>query len=128
VLHRGGQILWNDLERRRRYSQLAVYAQSKLALTMFTRALARFWQHDYTAVSVHPGVYDSALLPLYGRPGRSPVDGAVAVARLCAPETKVVNGAYYDRVVAAEPSRLVEDARSLTRLWKLSSRLTGLAV
>ncbi|GGW69109.1 hypothetical protein GCM10010503_52900 [Streptomyces lucensis JCM 4490] len=49
-LHRTASIQWADPNRARRYSRLAVYAQSQLALTVFTA------DPRVTAVSVHPEV------------------------------------------------------------------------
>src|SRR5258708_2667874 len=62
-LHRTVTIDWADPQHRRSYWPTSAYAQSKLALTMFTRALAQ-QQSDVTAVSVHPGIIDTRLLPL----------------------------------------------------------------
>ncbi|NEE35780.1 short-chain dehydrogenase, partial [Streptomyces sp. SID7982] len=56
-LHRAGSIQWNDVNRTKRYSRLAAYAQSQLALTVFAA------DPRVTAVSVHPGVCVTSLLP-----------------------------------------------------------------
>ena len=45
----------------RHYSPLAVYAQSKLALTMFTRSFAEANSGHLSALSVHPGVIATQL-------------------------------------------------------------------
>ncbi len=62
-MHRTASISWADPNRARRYSRLAAYAQSQLALTVFAA------DPRVTAVSVHPGVCDTALLPLYSHEG-----------------------------------------------------------
>jgi NAD(P)-dependent dehydrogenase (short-subunit alcohol dehydrogenase family) len=41
ILHRGARLAWTDLTRTKAYSPLAAYGQATLALTMFTRALAK---------------------------------------------------------------------------------------
>lgn len=123
-LHRGGYVNWNDLNRRRRYHRNAAYAQSKLALTMFTRALAEFGPSGRTAVSVHPGVIDTGMLPAYSFRGRPASDGAVPVAHLCFARNGFVNGAYYDGRLPARPAPAVDDLRAVERLWHLSERLT----
>ncbi|MGC0420067.1 SDR family NAD(P)-dependent oxidoreductase [Embleya sp. AB8] len=122
-LHRTGNIDWTDLTRARRYSRVAVYAQSQLALAVFAKALA---ERGQGAVSLHPGTIDTALLPLYGRVGRPVGEGAAAVLNLCHPEHEVVNGGYYDHLTAAEPGPGVLDKRSPRRLWNVSSTLTDL--
>ncbi|WP_410599710.1 hypothetical protein [Amycolatopsis sp. lyj-90] len=73
ALHRGGRINWNDLNWKRRYNRSAAYAHSKLALTMMTTALTEFRPKVREAVSVHPGIIATGMLPGYsysyrGRP------------------------------------------------------------
>lgn len=90
-LHRTGAIQWNDPQRVRRYSRLAAYAQSQLALTVFAA------DPRVTAVSVNPGVCATGLLPLYGHEGAPAAEGAQHLVQLCDPAIEIVNGAYYDR-------------------------------
>jgi NAD(P)-dependent dehydrogenase (short-subunit alcohol dehydrogenase family) len=125
ALHRAANIDWTDLNRSHRYSRGAVYAQSKLALTMFTSALPEFGPIGMTAVSVHPGILATNLLdgPRTGRPAS---EGAETPARLCASSTPVLNGGYYDEQLhLAHPSAAVQNRRSVEWLWKLSAKLTG---
>jgi len=126
VLHLTGTINWTDPQRHKLYSPLAAYAQSKLALTMFARGAA-LQQTDVQAISVHPGVAETRLRPLYGSVG-GPVDGAAAtVARLCLPGTQLVDGAYYDVDTPAIPAPLVENGAAVARMWKLTTRILGQA-
>ncbi|PBC95256.1 NAD(P)-dependent dehydrogenase (short-subunit alcohol dehydrogenase family) [Streptomyces sp. Ag82_O1-15] len=69
-LHRTANIQWSDPNRARRYSRLAAYAQSQLALTVFAA------DPRVTALSVHPGVCDTALMPLYAHEGVTPAPAA----------------------------------------------------
>ncbi|MDJ0347128.1 SDR family NAD(P)-dependent oxidoreductase [Streptomyces sp. H10-C2] len=82
-----------------------------------------------TAVSVHPGVCDTALLPLYGQEGIPAAQGAAHVVRLCDPATEIVNGAYYDayydRDVRAVPAAVATEDRTVHRLNKLADLLVG---
>ncbi|WP_203923583.1 SDR family NAD(P)-dependent oxidoreductase [Rugosimonospora africana] len=123
-LHRTGSIDWSDPQRRRFYAPLAAYAQSKLTLTMFARAMA--WnQVDVTAVSVHPGIVKTGLLSIYNQVG-GPVDEAAAVlARLCWPEVEVLNGAYYEGLSPATPAPLVDTDSAVEQLWKLTYQMLG---
>jgi NAD(P)-dependent dehydrogenase (short-subunit alcohol dehydrogenase family) len=123
ALHRGGRVDWSDLTRAHNYTPLTVYAQSKLAMTMFTRSLADYSPRALTAVSVHPGVFDTAMLPLYGHVGRPASDGAAILVRLCAPSTALVNGGYYEQLELAAPAELVGNPRARTRLSRLSAQL-----
>ncbi|MET9294127.1 SDR family NAD(P)-dependent oxidoreductase [Streptomyces sp. NPDC003077] len=118
-LHRTATIQWSDPHRARRYSRLAAYAQSQLALTVFAA------DPRVTAVSVHPGVCDTALLPLYAHEGGAPADGAAHVVRLCDPATEIVNGAYFDRAVRAAPAPAATEVRTVKRLTKLADQLVG---
>ncbi|KOV68703.1 SDR family NAD(P)-dependent oxidoreductase, partial [Streptomyces sp. MMG1121] len=118
-LHRTGSISWADPNRARRYSRLAAYAQSQLALTVFAA------DPRVTAVSVHPGVCDTTLLPLYAHEGTSPAEGAAHVVRLCDPAVEIVNGAYYDRDERVAPAPAATEDRTVRRLNKLADLLVG---
>ncbi|MGW1727496.1 SDR family NAD(P)-dependent oxidoreductase [Streptomyces sp. NPDC002306] len=120
-LHRTANIQWSDPNRVRHYSRLAVYAQSRLALTVFAA------DPRVTAVSVHPGVCDTALLPLYAHEGSAPAEGARYVVRLCDPAVEIVNGAYYDRADCVAPALAATDDRTVRRLNKLADHLVGRA-
>ncbi|MFI6056260.1 SDR family NAD(P)-dependent oxidoreductase [Streptomyces violascens] len=118
-LHRTGNIQWNDPNRTKRYSRLAAYAQSQLALTVFAA------DPRVAAVSVHPGICDTALLPLYAHDGVNAAEGAAHVVRLCDPATEIVNGAYYDRDQRVDPAPAATENRSVQRLNKLAALLVG---
>ncbi|QWB21160.1 MULTISPECIES: SDR family NAD(P)-dependent oxidoreductase [Streptomyces] len=118
-LHRTASIQWSDPNRSRRYSRLTAYAQSQLALTVFAA------DPRVTAVSVHPGVCDTTLLPLYAHEGVKPAEGAAHVVRLCDPAVEIVNGAYYDRAERVDPSPLAAEDRTVKRLNKLADLLVG---
>ena len=125
VMHRGGNIGWKNLSRVHQYSPLAVYAQSKLALTMHTRTLAEASGASLTALSVHPGVFTTRLLPLYGHCGQPAEDAAPILTTLSSPTYPVVDGGYYDGLEPARAAALVDNARARDRLEKLSTRLLG---
>lgn len=125
VMHRGGNIGWNDLSRVNQYSPLAVYAQSKLALTMHARSLAEASEASLTALSVHPGMFATRLLPVYGHSGQPPNEAAPILTTLSSPSYPVVDGGYYDGLELARPAALVENARARDRLEKLSTHLLG---
>jgi NAD(P)-dependent dehydrogenase (short-subunit alcohol dehydrogenase family) len=110
AVHLGGNLGWTDLARARgQYSSLAAFAQSKLALTMFTRSLAEANSGRFTAISADvPHVVS---------------DAATILATLAAPDTAVVNGGYYEGLLLARAAALVDNARARTRLTELSDRL-----
>jgi NAD(P)-dependent dehydrogenase (short-subunit alcohol dehydrogenase family) len=66
VMHRGGKVTWKNPAGMQHYSPLAVYAQSKLALTMYKKSLSETAGASFNALSMHPGVFATRLLPVYG--------------------------------------------------------------
>jgi NAD(P)-dependent dehydrogenase (short-subunit alcohol dehydrogenase family) len=127
VMHAGATIKWNNLAGDQ-YWPLAAYAQSKLALTMYTKSLAEAGGASFTALSVHPGVFRTRLLPIYDRVGRPVEEAAPILTTLASPEHSVLNGGYYDGLRLAKAAALVENPRARTRLAKLSARLVESAL
>ncbi|HUO38525.1 MAG TPA: SDR family NAD(P)-dependent oxidoreductase, partial [Mycobacterium sp.] len=125
VTHRGGNISWKNLAGAYHYSPLSVYAQSKLALTMYTKSLAEASGDSFTALSVHPGVFRTRLLPLYGHDGRAAEEAAPILTTLCSPTHQVIDGGYYDGLYPAAAAALAENARARSRLAKLTTHLVG---
>lgn len=125
-LHRTASMNWSDPHRTKKYSRVAAYAQSQLALTMATAEMAPAGS-GVTAVSLDPGQCATALLPLYGRTGAPAAEGAAAVVRLCLPDVALANGAYYEGGSVAKAAPVVQEGRSLKRLAKLADQLVGQA-
>ncbi|MFB8204157.1 SDR family NAD(P)-dependent oxidoreductase [Kitasatospora purpeofusca] len=125
-LHRTASMNWTDPHRVKRYSRVAAYAQSQLALTMATADMAPTGS-GITAVSLDPGLCDTALLPLYGRVGAPAAEGAAAVVRLCLPATELINGEYYGGGELAPTAAVVQEERSQKRLAKLADQLVAKA-
>lgn len=122
AMHRTGTFSWGDMDREKRYSRIAAYAQSKLQLAMFTRAITVAAGDQILAVSVHPGVVDAGLLPLYARTGAPVAEGAEAVARLCLPATEIRDGAYYESLAEGPVAAIVNDEKAVARLWKVTAK------
>ncbi len=127
ALHCGGNIKWQNLAGDQ-YWPLAAYAQSKLALTMYTKSLAEAGGASFTALSVHPGVFQTRLLPTYGRLGQPAEEAAPILTMLGAPTYPVVDGGYYDGLSLTKPAALVENPRARHRLAKLSAQLVESAL
>ncbi len=121
-MHRTASIAWNDINRSRRYSRLAAYAQSQLALTIASRAAD---PDGVLTVSVHPGVCETGLLPLYGYEGDTATEGAERIVRLCKPGADLVPGAYYDRTALSPAAPVAMEDRTVRRLLKLADKLVG---
>ena len=125
--HRGANISWKNLAGANQYWPLAIYAQSKLALTMYTKSLAETSSASFTALSVHPGVFGTRLLPIYSRSGRPAAEAAQVLATLSSSAHPVDDGGYYDGLDLAPAAALVENARARSRLAKLTADLAGSA-
>ncbi len=130
--HRSGRMSWDDLELSRGYGVWRAYAQSKLALLLFTRELAR--REQGLAVNVvHPGGIATRIwrdLPWLGRalielllPG--PEKGAGPLVRLATDSAlDRVSGRYFDRYREIEPSAAGRDDAAAARLWEILARAT----
>ena len=105
MAHTYGRINWQDLELTKGWRGLRAYANSKLALVLFTKELAR--REPRIAVNaVHPGAIATGIWRAAPQPFRflldlflpSPKKGAQPVVRLAAaPEMEGVSGRYFDR-------------------------------
>jgi NAD(P)-dependent dehydrogenase (short-subunit alcohol dehydrogenase family) len=130
--HRSGRISWDDLELTRGYGAWRAYAQSKLALLLFTRELARR-EPGLAVNAVHPGTIATGIwrdLPwilraLIGRLLPGPEKGAAPLVRLATdPVLDGVSGRYFDRQREAVPSAAARDDAAAARLWDLLARAT----
>jgi NAD(P)-dependent dehydrogenase (short-subunit alcohol dehydrogenase family) len=124
-LHRVGNINWSDPQRQKYYAPLAAYAQSKLTLTMFARAVANE-QCGVTAVSMHPGVVQSGLTHIYSRVGGPVTEAGAVLARLSWPAVAVYNGAYYEDSNPVAPAPMVDNRDAVARLARVTDALLGL--
>ncbi|MGY0237161.1 SDR family NAD(P)-dependent oxidoreductase [Longispora urticae] len=125
VLHRDGQLHWNDLSLWGRYTPFAAYTQSKLALSMLTTALAERGGGLPKAVSVHPGIVATDMLGRYAASGAPVTDAVGPLAWLAGEDCAADNGGFYERDVPRGLAPLAVDRAAVTRLWELTARLTG---
>lgn len=140
MVHKWGDIRFDDLNRRQDWSPRGAYYQSKLAGVLFIHELAR--RLDGTGVTanlVHPGMVASnfardmggfrGLMARYlWRPFmKSPDKGAEAVVHVAAsPEVEGVTGAYYTAAGRCPTAGASRDEAAARRLWEASAQLTGL--
>ena len=95
---------------------------------MYAKSLAEAGGASFTALSVHPGVFRTRLLPIYGRLGRPAEEAAPILTTLGSPTYPVVDGGYYDGLSLATAAELVENPRARSRLAKLSAHLVESAL
>jgi NAD(P)-dependent dehydrogenase (short-subunit alcohol dehydrogenase family) len=151
VAARQGRIDFSDLQARRGYRPMAVYAQSKLACLMFALELQRRSQAhgwDLTSIAAHPGVSRTGLL--YNTPGgpgglrRSlrallwfmfqPVPQGALPQLFAATAPEAEGGAYYGPDGFAELNGFPTEARiprpatdedACEQLWAISEELSA---
>ncbi len=131
--HRTGRMRFDDLEGRRRYFGFRSYAQSKLALLLYTGELARRLEGSRVTVNaVHPGFVDShfgrnngVVIGGFWRVveflfGASPARGArTSVYLATAPELASTSGRYFRSGQVAVSSQASRDRESARRLWQI---------
>jgi retinol dehydrogenase 14 len=138
--HANGRIDFDDLQGERSYSGARAYSQSKLANILFTYELARRLQATaVTANALHPGVVRTSfgaedpgraqrLLVPFLRPFmKTPARGAATSIHLASAADLVrVTGRYFASAAPKTSSERSYDQASATRLWQVSTDLTGL--
>ncbi|XP_052028000.1 dehydrogenase/reductase SDR family member on chromosome X isoform X2 [Apodemus sylvaticus] len=141
--HYVGEMDMADLQGRSAYSPHAAYAQSKLALVLFSLRLQRLLaarRDPVTANMADPGVVDTALYrhTWWGTRAvkralgwllfKTPDEGAwTSVFAAATPALEGVGGRYLRDEAEAEPLGAAQDPALQWRLWAEASRLTGVA-
>ncbi|HVI02808.1 MAG TPA: SDR family NAD(P)-dependent oxidoreductase [Enhygromyxa sp.] len=133
VAHSRAKLRWDDLDFSRGYGAYEAYAQSKLALTMFSTELAqRLGDAGPIVVSLHPGVVSTKLLTEgFGVEGSDSLrEGAatsVYLALLPTDRLRADNGAYYVRKQVTASNPLARDSKARERLYARSCELVGIS-
>lgn len=132
VGHRSGRLDWDNLELEHGFSTFRAYANSKLALNLFTRELARR-EPSLGVNAVHPGAIATSIWRaaptvvrwVLERVLPSAEAGARPVVRLAsAPELAGVSGRYFEKMREAEPSVMARDDAAASRLWRIAEKET----
>ncbi|XP_048052909.1 dehydrogenase/reductase SDR family member on chromosome X isoform X2 [Megalobrama amblycephala] len=137
--HYGGRLTLDDLQGRMCYSSHGAYAQSKLALLLFSYHLQdQLWAKgdNVTVNAVDPGMVDTALYDNLCSPAqlakkpfakllfRTPAEGAsTAIYAAAASELEGTGGLYLYNGRKTESSALSCDEQLQTKLWKESCAL-----
>jgi NAD(P)-dependent dehydrogenase (short-subunit alcohol dehydrogenase family) len=112
------------------YTPLRAYAQSKLALTMFTFELhQRLKDEPITVNCLHPGsLLDTKMVrQAFAQPRGSAESGAEAEVYLAThPDLENVSGLYFDHLQPSQANPQAYDATARSLLWQRSLELTGL--
>jgi NAD(P)-dependent dehydrogenase (short-subunit alcohol dehydrogenase family) len=127
--HRAGAIPWEDLELSHGYRGLRAYCQSKLALVLFTRELARR-EPRLAALALHPGAISTNIWRAAPKPLEwlirailpSAQSGARPVVRLAiSPEVEGLTGRYFKRFREMDPAPAGRNDADAARLWQVAS-------
>ena len=123
-------ISFDDVMLERGYDGMRAYAQSKLALVMFTFDLAGELEGTgVIANSLHPAsLMDTKMVfETFGSASSSVREGTDATVRLAiSPELRRVTGRYFDGQLEARADEQAYDPEARERLRRLSEELTGL--
>ena len=123
-------IDWSNLQGERRFDGFEAYAVSKLAVVLFTYALARRLEETgVTANCLHPGVIKTKLLRAgFGDyPGETPEKGAwTSVYLASSPEVEGISGKYFEKCRPVQSSPISYDEKLQEKLWRVSIELAGL--
>jgi len=126
-------IDFDDVMLERRYDGGHAYRQSKLALIMFTFALAERLGAEGAGVTVnalHPAslMNTKMVFEWFGHTMSTIEDGLESTLRLAiSPELISVSGRYFDRLQETRALAQAYDAGARQRLWRLSEELVGAA-
>jgi retinol dehydrogenase-12 len=136
--HRAAKLNLQDLHAEQGYSSFRVYANSKLANILFTRALAkRLEGTGVTTNCLHPGVVQTGfgknnsgffgfLVKIGGFFMISPEKGAETSIFLASdPSVEGVSGKYFDKCRERTPTRIAQDDITAEALWRESERLVA---
>ena len=138
VAHYSGHIRFDDLQAEKGYSGLGAYAQSKLALVIFTRELATRLQGTGVIVNcLHPGAVSTNIWDRGAGPFAfimalpklfmiSPEKGAETVVYLATSPEVTDSGAYFEKRRVKRSSEESYDKAVAERLWDVSAQLTRL--
>ena len=139
-MHKEGEINFADLESKKTFNKYTAYAQSKLALVLFTKKLAKDLDGSGVTVNaLHPGVVDTDMTmqnvlkmnPIAGfifkRTLITPAQGAeTSVYLATSPDVEKVSGEYFYKKKIASASPRASDMAVAEKLWSVSAKIVGL--
>lgn len=134
--HRGVKLDFDDLMMEGKYSPVGSMARTKLAMVLFTKALAKELSGTgITVNSLHPGVTKTELssampwfLRVTQRFAAPPEKGAATSVFLASsPEVEGVSGQFFIKCRPARTTGQANDPAVERQLWETSRKLCGLA-
>lgn len=128
-----------DLNSKNMYDKWNAYRQSKLALVLFTRELAkRLHRTGVVANSLNPGVANTELtrylnpllttlipLGIFQKRAKEVAQNVLYVA--LDPKLRYISGRYFDELNLVNEAAAARDDSTAAWLWKRSEQITGLS-
>lgn len=144
IVHRGGNIDFNDINSERNYSPWKAYKQSKLAVLLFSLELQRKMDQlgikSPISVACHPGLVDTPLyrhgmaMRLGLKPFMHDINEGAKPALRAALDPEVRGGQFYGpdgwmefkgRPILVKPHKRGRDMDLAKRVWEISENMTG---
>ncbi len=142
MLHAEGHIDFGNLTEGKNFERYEMYAQSKLALILFTRKLARDLSgSNVTANAMHPGIINTkitkelmnktnvivkAFFRLKMISEKEAAQGLVYLA--VSPEVEGITGEYFDRKTKKRSSDESYDMAIAEKLWNFTEKFIRVTV
>ncbi len=138
TMHTEGHIDFDDIESEKDFDGYRAYGNSKLALILFTKSLAKnLLGTGITVNALHPGwvktelafgAFSNKLARLLSSARMiTPQKGAATSIYLAvSPEVEKITGKYFVNCREAETSSESKDEKIAGRLWKKSIQIVGL--
>ncbi|MFO7729245.1 MAG: SDR family oxidoreductase [Spirochaetia bacterium] len=125
MVHESGSIDFDDLQSSRSYNPSRAYAQSKVAMVLFTQELhKRYFKDGISANALHPGVINTKLLHVLFSGGSAVEQGAETPVYLAtSKEVEGISGKYFVNKQEAYSRFLEEGESQARRLWEISEEL-----
>jgi len=126
IAHRNGKIDMDDLDYKKIFTPYQPYADSKLAMIIFSKTLARRYK-EITSNSLHPGIIDTKLLHTgFGIKGAPIAEGIKTSVFLATSDVvKDVTGKYFVDEKEARTKELTDSEELQDSFWRLSEKITG---
>ncbi len=136
--HRYGKLNFDDLQLKRKFLGLRAYQQSKLAIVLFTKYLAKkLEKNQITINAIHPGIVktniaqqhsgiqEKAVKFLKNTIGISSKKAAGFITNLATSNKwSTISGKYFVKMRIIKSSKRSNNEKLAEKLWKLSLNLT----
>lgn len=135
MLH-SGMINFDDIEFKKSYSGIKAYAQSKLALILFTKLLTKKLESTGVTVNcLHPGMvrtnlghgagfFSSSFFRLFGKDPKKGAETSIYLA--ISPDVENITGKYFVDRKIKQSSAESNDMALAKKLWDISMRYVHL--